>query len=256
MRLLQLAEPEQKSFDEAPEFSTGLHLAKPGGGASGGTRATSEYYAVIGGQVGVPLDRSTFSEPDGNLLTARWLDPSLPVPERVAAFKEWVDQLEPAPELSAVSTAEERAAAFASILGIYRRNLYPWPPCCPDPVYGHLPFRTKTPYDAVYYRWEPLPSSRRIMRQGEPRIAKGTFAAPATETFFCPTGFAAVARFALPMLWPACFRWELQPKAGTDIYCGACVPMYGQSGGGVEVSFVNGAANRCPIADPVFLPPL
>jgi hypothetical protein len=53
---------------------------------------------------------------------------------------------------------------------------------------------------------------------------------------------------------PACFRWELQPPANELIECGASVPLYGQSGGGVEVRFPRSTTNRCPIADPVLLP--
>ncbi len=89
-----------------------------------------------------------------------------------------------------------------------------------------------------------------------PTIAKDTYAAPASEAPFAPTGFAAVARFALPNLMPACFRWELQPVAGTHLECGASVPLYGQSGGGVEVKFTSLTNNRCSIADPIVLPAL
>jgi hypothetical protein len=55
---------------------------------------------------------------------------------------------------------------------------------------------------------------------------------------------------------PACYRYELQPDANTDIECGASVPLYGQSGGGVEVKFVKQTNNRCAIANPVVLPAL
>jgi hypothetical protein len=89
-----------------------------------------------------------------------------------------------------------------------------------------------------------------------PTIAQDTYAAPASEAPFAVTGFAAVARFALPNLMPACFRYELQPVAGTLIECGASVPLYGQSGGGVEVKFTNLTNNRCAIADPIILPAL
>jgi len=65
-----------------------------------------------------------------------------------------------------------------------------------------------------------------------------------------------VARFALPSLMPACYRYELQPVTGTVIECGAAVPLYGQSGGGVEVKFTSLTKNRCPIADPIVLPAL
>jgi hypothetical protein len=55
---------------------------------------------------------------------------------------------------------------------------------------------------------------------------------------------------------PACYRYELQPDANTDIECGASVPLYGQSGGGVEVKFVKQTNNRCAIANPVVVPAL
>lgn len=101
------------------------------------------------------------------------------------------------------------------------------------------------------------PTSRKIDRSvNPPTIAQDTYAAPASEAPFAVTGFAAVARFALPNLMPACFRYELQPVAGTLIECGASVPLYGQSGGGVEVKFTNLTNNRCAIADPIILPAL
>jgi hypothetical protein len=111
--------------------------------------------------------------------------------------------------------------------------------------------------ETVIYRWEACPTSLRIdFKANPPTIAQDTYAAPASEVPFALTGFAAVARFALPSLKPACFRYELQPVAGTTIECGAAVPLYGQSGGGVEVKFPSLTKNRCPIADPVLLPEL
>ncbi|MEP7365202.1 MAG: hypothetical protein ABI972_18265 [Acidobacteriota bacterium] len=139
------------------------------------------------------------------------------------------------------------------------RPIRPLPPAPPTPssIYGHLPFVTRTRPNSVIYRWEAYPTSRRINRTASPpTIAKDTYAAPASEVNFAPTGFAAVARFALPNLLPACFRYELQPVSGTPIECGASVPLYGQSGGGVEVKFTRNTDNRCPIADPIVLPPL
>jgi hypothetical protein len=131
----------------------------------------------------------------------------------------------------------------------------PAPPARPASIYGHLPFGTTTASDTVIYRWEAFPTSRRITRTtGGGTIAADTYAAPASEMPFAPTGFSAVARFALPNLLPACFRWELQPLANTPIECGAAVPLYGQSGGGVEVKFPSSTTNRCPIADAVLLP--
>ena len=88
------------------------------------------------------------------------------------------------------------------------------------------------------------------LKANPPTIAQDTYAAPASEAPFALTGFAAVVRFALPTLMPACFRYELQPVTGTTIECGAAVPLYGQSGGGVEVKFTSLTKNRCPIANP------
>lgn len=133
----------------------------------------------------------------------------------------------------------------------------PSPPAAPPHVYGHLPFHTATGPEDVYYRYESFPTSRRI-NQGGGTIAPGTYAAPASELFFMPTGLSAVARQALPSLMPASWRWELQPVAGTPIRYGASVPLYGQSGGGVEVRFEKHphTQNRGPIANPVVLPDL
>ena len=151
--------------------------------------------------------------------------------------------------------------AWASFWGAYSPVAaiipLPPPPSRPPSIYGHLPFATTTFPETVIYRWEAFPTSRKINRSvNPPTIAKDTYAAPASETPFAPTGFAAVARFALPNLMPACFRWELQPVAGTHLECGASVPLYGQSGGGVEVKFTSLTNNRCPIADPIVLPAL
>jgi len=42
-------------------------------------------------------------------------------------------------------------------------------------------------------------------------IAAETYASPSAELAFLNTGFAAVARNALPSFFPAVFRYELQP---------------------------------------------
>jgi hypothetical protein len=131
----------------------------------------------------------------------------------------------------------------------------PAPPAPPTHIYGHLCFtRTSEPND-VFYRFEPWPKSYRI-DPSKREISPGTYACPASEQPFVPTGFAAVGRYALPNIAPACFRWEIQPNAKTKFACGASVPLYGQSGGGVEVCFLNRTKNRGPIANPVVLPPL
>lgn len=120
-------------------------------------------------------------------------------------------------------------------------------------AYGHLPFKTVTKGDDVFYRFEVLPRSTWI-DQSTRKIAKNTFAAPGSELAFVPSGFAAVGRYALPRLPPYCWRWELQPEPGKEIAVGACVPLYGQAGGGVEVKFLEPTDNRGPVANPVKIP--
>lgn len=85
-------------------------------------------------------------------------------------------------------------------------------------------------------------------------VLAGTFAFPASELPLVPSGFAAVGRYALPDLPPACTRYELHPPTNTLVDCGASVPLYGQSGGGVEVCFQHGFTNDGAIANPVLLP--
>jgi hypothetical protein len=73
---------------------------------------------------------------------------------------------------------------------------------------------------------------------------------------FFPTGFAAVGRYALPNLVPACCRWQFSPPAGTIVDCGASVPLYGQAGGGVEVRLQKQITAAGAIPNPIVLPPL
>jgi hypothetical protein len=71
---------------------------------------------------------------------------------------------------------------------------------------------------------------------------------------FTPTGLSAVGRFALPLLFPACWRYELTLPLGTRLFYGASVPLYGQSGGTVEVMFPDLFTNVGPIPPPTVLP--
>ncbi|MEM1391221.1 MAG: hypothetical protein AAGG45_09080 [Pseudomonadota bacterium] len=133
----------------------------------------------------------------------------------------------------------------------------PNPPPRPAWIYGHVPFYGIASGNEVYYRYEQYPTSLRIDRSDSDKhriIKPGTYAAPASELPFTPTGLSAVGRFALPSLLPACWRYELRPVAGTVLRYGASVPLYGQSGGAVEVLFERDFDNNGPIANPVVLP--
>jgi len=136
----------------------------------------------------------------------------------------------------------------------HRHSLVPGglhPPGGPPNVYGHLPFATQTMPNEVFYRCEAWPTSVRLVGT---TIKQGTFASPESELPFLQTGFAAVARNALPSFFPACFQYTLTPKP-VGIRCGAVVPMFGQSGGGVEVVFMAPGQNSTHFA-PNVIPPL
>ncbi|HWA47236.1 MAG TPA: hypothetical protein VG742_03135 [Dongiaceae bacterium] len=234
MQLLRVENPE--AFAEAPEAGMDLHIATGTGGI----------FVVVGQRVAILLE-DVLSEPVAGYFEQPWLRPGLERGECEAYFQEWLRRLRAAPPLN--------PAPLGFV--VMPRGPLPATPWRPSVVHGHLPFTTTTDSSTVIYRWEAFPTSRRITRTpAGGTIAKDTYAAPASEVPFAITGFAAVARFALPNLMPACYRWELQPDSGTLIECGASVPLYGQSGGGVEVRFPKDTNNRCPIADPVILPPL
>jgi hypothetical protein len=71
----------------------------------------------------------------------------------------------------------------------------------------------------------------------------GTYAAPASEVPFVPTGFVAVGRFALPNNLPASFHYEIEAPTGTLVDFGTVAPAFGQAGGGVEAYFANAVTN-------------
>lgn len=258
MSLYRIDTPEQ--FDEVPEAAMGVHFAESRENHS------SNWYIVIGGCVAIAL-HAGLAEPIGEYLGQKWLQTNVSIDQRESEFGEWLGHLPSAPQMQPRERPEfwhpvllrresqhDETATLAFIVSPLRPP--PQPAAGPPPIYGygHLPFGTRTAADTMVYRWEAFPKSRRITRGAQCVIAAGTYGAPASEVAFAPTGFSAVARFALPNLLPACFRWELQPPANEWIECGASVPLYGQSGGGVEVRFPKATINRCPVADPVFLP--
>jgi len=228
----------ENAFVEAPEVDMGIQVGK---------RSDGEYFLVIGGQIAATLDQDAIEQIE-KAIARDWMVLASSREEQEADFVDWRDSLSGSPPLTVVAPEIGRAiSAFVA------RGIPPPPGLAAPPPYGHLPFTAHTGPEDVFYRWEPYPRSRRI-DQGTSSVLPGTYGAPYSETQFVPTGFSAVARFALPSLFPARWRWEIQPVAGTIIRCGASVPMYGQSGGGVEVLFPRGCRCRGPIANPVLIP--
>jgi hypothetical protein len=245
MQLLRLREVDQSDFNSSAEVAMDCHLAQS---------EREELYIVIGGRVGIILNERTFLEPETNYFSQTWLGRGSSADERTGYFRQWLNQLDEAPKLTTATPTQAWQSFWRAMSPVTPIGTLPPPPLRPSAIYGHLPFVATTLPETIIYRWEAFPTSKRIDRNANPpTIAKETYASPASEAPFALTGFAAVARFALPNLMPACFRYELQPVAGTSLECGAAVPLYGQSGGGVEVKFTNKTNNRCAVADPVIL---
>lgn len=267
MTIFRLSEAQEAEFAKRPEVFSGVQL---------GVFRSEFPCLVVGGLVGILFDERVWDELNG-FYESTW-DGWKRFPSEATIeqrYKAWLDRLERFGDISPTPSSR------LEIMRIVSEYTYDNPPpntdnndrpAPPDRIdlrplkpeerpqelskqYGHLPFRTTTRADEVFYRWESWPKSLRISQEKR-TIAPQTCAAPQSEVQFCPTGFGAVGRFALPSFFPHVFRYEIQPDQNTVIYCGASVPMFGQAGGGVEVYFVNGATNRGPIANPVVLPSL
>lgn len=266
MTILRLRDDIADRFSEQPEVFPCVQM----GLLPGGRRCL-----VIGDLVVLVLDRTLWGELHdfyastwGRLADARARN----IEE---AYQAWLERLDVISEVAPTRSSRREISQFVSEYTFNNpppnidNGDRPAPPDRPDidrnrsderpqdlpDQYGHLPFKALTTEREVFYRWESWPDSRRVL-QDQKWIKPQTCAAPQSEVQFVPTGFGAVGRFALPSFFPHVFRWEIQPAAGTKIFCGAVVPMFGQSGGGVEVYFVDGAQNRGPIANPVVLPPM
>jgi hypothetical protein len=234
MGLFCLTEEQAKAFEIEPEIVMGLHVARVE--PSKGER---ELALVLGGSVLLTYDGDLPSDLERSAAELWFLhsrDPETgPIPASVMEqFELWKTGLGG----RSVQPLSDRGAL--SMIAAYT---LPLPPTAPPPpprplvVFGHLPFSGSTGVGESYFRFEPWPTSRRINQPTSGGVLAGTYTVPRSELPFLPTGFAAVARCALPNLLPACFKWELQPPSNTPFRCGASVPLYGQAGGGVEVEF-------------------
>jgi hypothetical protein len=84
-------------------------------------------------------------------------------------------------------------------------------------------------------------------------FSPGTYATTVVDEPLSPSGFAAVGRYALPNVSAASFVHSLTTGVGVVVHSGTVAPAYGQSGGGVEVFFPNGAKNTSPLDPPRLL---
>lgn len=204
--------------------------------------------AIINGQIVID---PKLIEPEeiANLLQLPWYS----APDPVEAFLHWLETLEAVSDDEFIPVSPE--AMGNAVLSFQIGPLPPHPQVVfPPPPYAHLPLNGNTQLGDVFYRCEAMPVSRALDVQND-IIRAGTYAFPESEGPFIPTGLSVVGRYASPCFFPAIFRYTLTPQP-TFIKCGACVPQFGQAGGGVEVQFVGNTLNKVSIPSPVRLPVL
>ncbi len=99
---------------------------------------------------------------------------------------------------------------------------------------------SKVPH--AYYRYSAYYRDKRVdSRTGN--YSPGTFATTSADMHFVPSGFAAVGRYALPNPASAKYVFHLVTYDKPNLM-GTAAPNFGQSGGGVEVLFKDGATNK------------
>jgi hypothetical protein len=252
MLLLKLAATQMGVFDEAPEAGMGVHFA----------RIDDALGLVLSGRV-LLLPNTEGREGQARsdaLLKRLWFDAEgraqraeAPMEAEIAEEENTlIEMLADAPLITRYASATD-VLMMGFILN--PPGYLPPAPRRPPYIYGHLPFSGVTQAGDVFYRCEHWATSRRV-RFPTNDILAGTYGFPASEFHFVPTGFAAVGRYALPNLPPACRRYEIRPPRGYTLQCGACVPLYGQAGGGVEVMFPKTFINAVPLLPPAVIPPL
>jgi hypothetical protein len=139
------------------------------------------------------LSLRSFSKPP----TQPLLSAPSPIPSQIIeSYDAWLASLRKLDRLTPFHLTRQELAIFVAAN-------FPPPPAAPPPpplppnYYGHLPFITTTYPHEIFYRFEPWPTSPQNV--GNPgSIANDTYASPSAELPFLQTGFAAVARNALP----------------------------------------------------------
>jgi hypothetical protein len=214
-------------------------------------RRNDGYVIVVGGRIAIVYDGAIIGELN-SLNEIVHSPPDRALENYGQRLERWTEGLRPSDSISPVSLPEALAALSFIHLGPRYPLATPRPP--PGITYGHLPFRGVASGNEVFYRYEPYPTSLRIDRMTNSVVQPNTCASPQLDATFVNSGLGAVARYALPHLLPASWRYELRPPPGTAVHYGASVPLFGQSGGGVEVSFPSTFINSGPIPPPLTLP--
>lgn len=90
----------------------------------------------------------------------------------------------------------------------------------------------------LFYRYISSPTDIRLSGKV---LDQGTYLTTALDFGYANTGFAAVGRYALPLPVPASHVFQYVLPKGTPIQIGTALPMFGQSGGGVEIKTMSKA---------------
>jgi hypothetical protein len=240
MGITKLTTEDSSRMDSQPELAMNIQIARSDGG----------YVVVVAGRIAIEYDEAVISE------LARLNELMRPSEHGLESYAQnlerWTNGLKSSPRLTPTPISD--ALAVLGFIHLGPRFPFPPPPIRPPVVYGHLPFQGIASGADVYYRYEPYPTSRRINPANNRVMVPDTYASPQLDAVYVNSGLGAVARYALPQLLPARWRYELRPPSGTPVYYGASVPLYGQSGGGVEVSFPIPFTNSGPIPPPHILP--
>lgn len=230
MFVLALNDESAEAFAEEPELAMCVQLGE----------VLGKMHLILAAGIAIPLNSE-----DGPKALAGAVSKLLSTQDTVKTLpdrlEEWRQELDPvyavpAENQSLASLDKQHLSALVAFT-MPTSPYVPSPPASPAHVYGHLPFKGKTSTGDAFLRFEPWPTSRRVKGT---TVTAGTYAGPISEQHLVPNGFAAVGRYALPNLLPACTVWKIEPKPGTDLAVGASVPLYGQAGGGAEVCFTNG----------------
>ena len=84
-------------------------------------------------------------------------------------------------------------------------------------------------------------NSNKDRRHINGKLTQGTYLTSEPDSSNANTGFGAVGRYALPIPLPASNVIDYVLKKGTTIEIGTVAPLFGQSGGGVEIHCPKGA---------------
>lgn len=101
---------------------------------------------------------------------------------------------------------------------------------------------TSTGRDEIFKRFSHFKNDFRVTSGRG--LSPGTFATTALDAIHVKTGMDAVHRYALPDKRPANQRFTIAPPQSTPLQRGVAQPAYGETGGGVEVIFVDGSPDN------------